>query len=148
MFHTLLCDFIKRYIVKLILLFTLTYLILISSLVDQTLRFFWEYIFRCTHPELFYKKDVLKNFAKLIRKHLCWCRLFNKVARWRLVALLKKGLRQRSCPENFAKFSRISILWNTCKCCFPILPNLYQPGEKFPCMWFIADSFILLCQSI
>ena len=24
-------------------------------------------------PEVFYKKDVLKNFEKFTRKHRCWC---------------------------------------------------------------------------
>ena len=31
-------------------------------------------------PELFYKKSVLKNFAKFTRKHLCQSLFFNKVA--------------------------------------------------------------------
>ena len=31
-------------------------------------------------PELFYKKGVLKNFAKFTGQHLCQCYFFNKVA--------------------------------------------------------------------
>ena len=30
-------------------------------------------------PELFFKKSVLKNFAKFIEKHLGWSLLLNKV---------------------------------------------------------------------
>ena len=43
-------------------------------------------MFSC--PEVFCKKGVLKNFRKLIRKHLCQS-LFNKVA-GRPATLLKK----------------------------------------------------------
>ena len=31
-------------------------------------------------PVVFYKKGVLKNFAKFSVKHLCWSLFFNKVA--------------------------------------------------------------------
>ena len=63
----------------------------VQCLVNQTLRFFWEYTFRCSRPELVYKKKgILKNFAKFIGQHLCWSLLFNKVANWRLVTLLKR----------------------------------------------------------
>ena len=48
--------------------------------------------------ELFYKKEILKNLVKFIRKHLCRTLLFNKitgseVATWRCsVYFLKKGV--------------------------------------------------------
>ena len=32
------------------------------------------------YPEVFYKKDVLQNFAKFTGKHLCQGPLFNKAA--------------------------------------------------------------------
>ena len=35
--------------------------------------------YRSIRPEVFYKKAVLKNFAKLIGKHLCLSLFFNKV---------------------------------------------------------------------
>ena len=34
--------------------------------------------------EVFYKKRVLKNFAKFTGKHLCGSLFFNKIAGWRL----------------------------------------------------------------
>ena len=35
---------------------------------------------RISHPEVFCKKGVLRNFAKFIGKHLYQCLFFNKVA--------------------------------------------------------------------
>ena len=37
-------------------------------------------IFRSSRPEVFRKKDVLKNFAKFTGKHLCHSLFYNKVA--------------------------------------------------------------------
>ena len=36
-------------------------------------------IFRGSRPEVFCKKDILKNFAKFTGKHLCKSLFFNKV---------------------------------------------------------------------
>ena len=36
--------------------------------------------YRSSSPEVFYKKGVLRNFAKLTGKHLCQGLFFNKVA--------------------------------------------------------------------
>ena len=35
---------------------------------------------RSSRPEMFYKKDVLRNFTKFTGKHLCQSLFFNKVA--------------------------------------------------------------------
>ena len=56
-------------------------------------------------PNLFYKKGILKNFAKLTGKHLYQS----------LQLKLKKGLWHRCFPVNFAKFLRTPILKNICK---------------------------------
>ena len=53
-------------------------------------------ISRSSHPEVFCKKDVLRNFAKFTGKHLCLSVFFNKIA----------GLRQHL------------FLWNTLGGCF------------------------------
>ena len=37
-------------------------------------------MFRSSLPEVFYRKGVLRNFAKFTGKHLCQSLLFNKVA--------------------------------------------------------------------
>ena len=58
--------------------------------------------------EVFYKKDGLKNFAKLTGKYLRQSLLFNKVAGLRPATLLEKRLWHMCFHVNFAK-----ILKNT-----------------------------------
>ena len=53
---------------------------------------------RSSHPEVFYKKGVLRNFMKFKGKHLCQGLFFNKAA----------GL--RCFPVNFVKFLRTPFL--------------------------------------
>ena len=56
--------------------------------------------FRSTPPEVFYKKGVLKNFAKFTGKHLCQSLFFNKVR----ATLLKMRLCHRCFNVTFARF--------------------------------------------
>ena len=63
-------------------------------------------IFRSSHPEMFCKKGVYANFAKLTGKHLCQSLFSNKVTDLRPATLLKKRLWHRCFPMNFAKFTR------------------------------------------
>ena len=60
---------------------------------------------RSSRSEVFCKKAVIRNVAKLIGKHLCHILFFNKVS-----FLLKKRLWHRCFPVNFAKFLRIPFL--------------------------------------
>ena len=66
-------------------------------------------------PEVFCKKNVLRNFAKFTGKHLCQSLFFNKIAGLRSATLLKKRLWHRYFPMNFAKFLTtpfiIEYLW-------------------------------------
>ena len=62
--------------------------------------------YRSSHPQVFCKKGVLRNFAKFTGKHLCQRLFFNKVARLRQATLLKKSLWHRYFPMNFANFLR------------------------------------------
>ena len=57
-----------------------------------------------SRPEVFCKKDALRNFAKFTGKHLCQSLFFNKVAGLRPATLLKKRLWHRCFLVNFAKF--------------------------------------------
>ena len=41
-------------------------------------------------PEVFFKKDVLKNFANLTEKHLCWSLFLIKMEAWGPATLLKR----------------------------------------------------------
>ena len=45
---------------------------------------------KSSRPEVFFKKDVLENFAKFTGKYLCLSLFFNKVAGLRPATLLKK----------------------------------------------------------
>ena len=71
--------------------------------------------YRSSSPEVFYKKGVLRNFAKLTGKHLCQSLFFNKVAGLRPATLLKRRLWHRCFLVNFLKFLRttffIEHLW-------------------------------------
>ena len=50
------------------------------SVLDYIERLFFNGLFRSSPQEVFYKKDVLKNFAKYTGKHLCQRLFFNIVA--------------------------------------------------------------------
>ena len=73
-----------------------------------------------SHPELFYKKSVLKNLAKFTGKHLGQNLLINV------------GL-------NF--FLRTTLLWTTCKWLFLHITRLISTWKIFACTQFC--SFIL-----
>ena len=56
--------------------------------------------------EVFYKKVVLRHFAKFTGKHLCQSLFFNKVAGLRPATLLNKKTFASCVRVNFAKFLR------------------------------------------
>ena len=61
-------------------------------------------MYRHIRCEVFRKAGVIKNFAKLTRKHLFWSLFFLiKVQAWNVI---KMSLRHRGSPVNFVKFSR------------------------------------------
>ena len=67
-------------------------------------------------PDMFYKKGVLRCFAKFTGKRLCLSLFFNKVAGLaglRPATLSKKRLGHRCFPMNFAKFLRKPLPQNT-----------------------------------
>ena len=66
--------------------------------------------FRNTRPDVFCKKGVLRNFAKITGKHLCPSVFFNKVAGLRPASFLKKRLWHRCFPVNFVNFLRTPFL--------------------------------------
>ena len=61
---------------------------------------------RTSPPDVFYKKVVVKIFAKFTGIRRCRSLFFNKVADPRPSTLLKKRLRYRCSPVKFAKFLR------------------------------------------
>ena len=66
--------------------------------------------FRSSCPEVFYKKDALKNFGKFAGKQLCQSLFFNNVDGMRPVTLLKKRFRHSCLTVSFAKFLRTPFL--------------------------------------
>ena len=63
---------------------------------------------RSSHRRCSVRKGVLRKFTKYTRKHLCLSLFFNKVAGLRPATLLKKRLRRRCFPMNYAKFLTFS----------------------------------------
>ena len=51
----------------------------------------------------FYKIGILKNFAKLTRRHLCWSLFFDKSSGLQSATLFNKRLQRRWFAVNFAK---------------------------------------------
>ena len=64
---------------------------------------------RSSHPEVFCKKGVHKNFAKFTGKYLRQSPYFNKIAGLRPATSLKKRLWHRCFPVNFAKCFRTTF---------------------------------------
>ena len=69
--------------------------------------------YRSSHQRCSIKKSVLKNFTKVIGKHLCQSLFFNKVAVLRPATLFKKRLWHKCFPVNFVKFLRTPFLQDT-----------------------------------
>ena len=65
---------------------------------------------RCSRPEVFCEKSVLKNFTNFAGKHPCQSLFFNEVTSLRPGTLLRKRLRHRCFPVNFAKFLRTPFI--------------------------------------
>ena len=66
-------------------------------------------IARSSDADVFCKRGVLRNFAKLTRKHIRQRIFFNKVAGLRPATLLQKSLGHRYFPVNFVKIRRTPI---------------------------------------
>ena len=73
---------------------------------------------KSSHPEVFCKKGVLRNFTKFTGKHLCQILFINKVAGLRLATLLKTRRWHTRFPVNFVDFLRTPFLLNNSGGCF------------------------------
>ena len=73
----------------------------------------WEINFRSSHCRCSAERGFLKNFSKSTGKHLFQSPFLNKIAGLRSAFLLKKRLRHRCFPVNFAKFLRTPFAQNT-----------------------------------
>ena len=63
-----------------------------------------------SRSQIFFKTGVLKNFAILIGKHLCWSRFLKKFQYWRPAFLFKNRLQHYRFYVNIAKFLRTTFL--------------------------------------
>ena len=93
---------------------------------------------RGSRQEVFCKKRVLINFAKVTGKHLCQSLLFDKVAILRPATLLKKRLWHRCFPVNFLKFLWIPFFierlwWLLLKAIATLLSIGTAPRNRLPC---------------
>ena len=68
---------------------------------------------RSSRPEAFFKKGLLRSFAKFTGKHLCQSFFLNKIAGLRPETLLKERLWQRCFPVNFAKICKNAFFHRT-----------------------------------
>ena len=70
---------------------------------------------RSSRPEVFCKKDVLRNFAKLTEKHLCQSLFFNKGAGLRPKAciFIKKETPAQVFSSEFCEMSKSTFSYRT-----------------------------------
>ena len=91
---------------------------------------------RSSHQRCSVKKGVLKNFANFLGKHLYWSLFLIKLQAYNFI---KKRLRQRCFPVQFAKILRTSILKNICErlLFWPAVGNLVGSKWYFDqLIWF------------
>ena len=79
---------------------------------------------RSSHQRCSMKNAVLKNFAILTGKHLCWSFFITK--------FIKNRLQHMCFPVNIAKFLRTPILRNICKL---LLLNVWR--------WFYCTDYLV-----
>ena len=99
-------------------------------------KFVWIYLGRSSCPEVFCKKDVLRNIAKLTGKHLCQSLFFDKVAGLRLLFVLKKRLWYGCSPVNFVKFLRALFLTEHLRWLLLSGPTLHKQGRRKLFLWW------------
>ena len=84
---------------------------------------FWGEINRSSFSQVFFKRNVLKNFAKFTRKHQCGSLFLIKLQAWR-------RLQRRCFPVKFVKFLRKSFSQNTFGGCFWTNPGVVHCVAK------------------
>ena len=88
-----------------------------TFVVHKIMHFFSHRILSCpcrnSHPEVFCKKGVLRNFTKFTGKHLCQNLFFNKVAWLSPATSFKKRLWHRCFPVEFCEISKNIFLHRT-----------------------------------
>ena len=84
----------------------------------NVLIFLMLFLFWSSRLRMFFEIGVLKNFANLARKHLCWSPILTKLQPLRPATLSKKTPRQVLSCEIFEVFKNTFFLQNTSGGCF------------------------------
>ena len=79
--------------------------------------------YRSSPPEVFCKKDVLKNFAKFTGKHLCQSLLFNKDTGLRPATLLKRETQAQVFSCEFCEIFKNNFFYRTSLVAASVLRN-------------------------
>ena len=104
---------------------------------------------RSNHRRCSVKKDVRRNFVKFTEKHLFQSLFLNKVAFLKSATLLKKRLRHRCFPVNFAKFLRIPFYRTSLGNCFcPYLNYFHSVLFTLTCLYLYTLTHPYLCSFI
>ena len=90
---------------------------------------------------MFYKKDILRNFAKFTRKDLCQGLFFKKITGLKLETLLKRAFSCEFCEI----FKSTLFSQNTSGGGFFAYKQLFTKNTQFSCQ-FIYSSFPVLPQ--
>ena len=82
-------NFSKNYFLVFLIFFIVTIISVISSTQIACDVMCVQYVQK-QPPEVFFKKGVLKSFANLTEKHLCWSHFLVKMEAWGPATLLKR----------------------------------------------------------
>ena len=107
-------------------------------------------ILRSSCPEVFYKKGVLRSFAKFTGKHLCQRLFLMKLQTWP-ATLLKKGLWRKCFPVNFARFLSTPFLQNSpggCFCKLQINKRKFFPTYSVMHFAFVFSEYFIFSQYV
>ena len=93
---------------------------------------------RSSRPEVFCKKNVLRNLTKFTRKHLCQSFSFQRI---KPATLFKKRLWHRCFPVNFAKLPQNTS--GGCFCNEICLWDRWNPSIKMKMVLFLTRVFLI-----
>ena len=99
--------------------------------------------------QMFFKIDVLKNFANFTGKHLCWSLFLIQLQAWRVATLFKKRLQHSCFPVKFAKFFRTPFFNKP----FPVVPcelhamSVFGEGVHFSLSFSMEEVVAEACSS-
>ena len=106
-----------------------------------SVRLLEKFSYRSNHPEVFYKKGILKNFAKILGKHLCRSLFFNKVAGGADNIILKETPAQVFCCEFSENFKNTYFVEHL-RTAAPIHKSQSEWGRFEKWLWFRLELWL------